>query len=73
MAKQWLQKARASMESKGTVGEFTRKARAKGMSVQEYASDVVDKYKGNAATPAQKKLLKQAMFAKTMKKIAGKK
>ena len=70
MAKQWLQKARESMESKGTVGEFTRKAEAKGMSVQAYANDVVDKYRGKAATPAQKKLLKQAMFAKTMKKIS---
>jgi len=33
----WLGKARKRMEKKGTVGTFSAKAAAKGMSTQEYA------------------------------------
>jgi len=33
----WMQKARDAMKRKGTVGLFTRKAQAAGMSTQAYA------------------------------------
>lgn len=35
----WMQKARAAMKRKGTVGLFTRKAQAAGKSTQEYARE----------------------------------
>ena len=49
-------------------GVFTRKAKAKGMSVQRYAKYVIKKYKGNTKNKKQLKLLRQAVFAKTAKK-----
>jgi len=42
-------------------GVFTKKAKAKGKSVQAYAREVIRKYKG---TGRQTKLLRQAVFAR---------
>ena len=42
-------------------GAFTKKAKAKGKSVQAYAREVIRKYKG---TGRQTKLLRQAVFAR---------
>ena len=49
-------------------GVFTKKARARGLSVQQYASHVIKKYKGKTKNKKQLKLLRQAVFAKTTKK-----
>lgn len=35
----WMQGARDAMEKHGTVGLFTKKAKAKGKSAQEYARE----------------------------------
>ena len=42
-------------------GVFTKKAKAKGKSVQAYAREVIKKYKG---TGRQTRLLRQAVFAR---------
>ena len=42
-------------------GVFTKKAKARGKSVQSYAKEVIRKYKG---TGRQTKLLRQAVFAR---------
>lgn len=63
--KGWLDEARRRMERKGTVGAFTRQARQHGMSVQEFASEVLrnpERY--------SEKTVKRARFAKTMGRIA---
>jgi len=57
--KHWLQSARKSMEKHHTVGLFTRKAKAAGESVREYA---MDKY------TAPGKLGKEARFAAALEK-----
>ena len=49
-------------------GVFTRKAKKKGMSVQKYAAYIIKKYKGKTKNKQQLKLLRQAVFAKTVKK-----
>lgn len=41
MAKKWIQKSKRRMEQKGTVGAFSRKAKAAGMSTKAYASKVM--------------------------------
>ena len=53
MAK-WMQKARESMEKRGTVGKFGRKAKKAGMSTQAFARK--EKHAGG-------KLGKEANFA----------
>lgn len=63
---QFLQKARASMERKGTVGAFTRSSEKAGESVQEHASEVLSN--PNASTRDRKR----AQFAENMKAIARK-
>lgn len=50
----WMQGAREAMEKHGTVGLFTKKAKAAGMSTEEYAEK---EYK------APGKLGKEARFA----------
>ncbi len=65
MAKKWLQKARASMERKGTVGAFTKSAKKAGKSVGAHARSVLKK--GSKASTTQKK---RAQFALNMQKIA---
>ena len=47
-------------------GLFTKKAKAKGEGVQEYASEVIAKKKG---TGKGGKLLKEALFARTMARM----
>lgn len=49
-------------------GVFTKKAKMKKMSVQQYARYVIKKYKGKTKNKKQLKLLRQAVFAKTAKK-----
>lgn len=49
-------------------GVFTRKARKNKMSVQKYARYIIKKYKGKTKNKRQLKLLRQAVFAKTVKK-----
>lgn len=61
MAEKFLQKARESMEKRGTVGLFTRKAKAAGKSVQEFARE---------KSGAKGKLGKEARFARTMGSLA---
>jgi hypothetical protein len=51
----WMQKARDAMKRKGTVGLFGRKAKAAGMTTQEYATKEYD---------APGVLGKEARFAK---------
>ncbi len=66
----WLKKADASMKRRGTEGLFTKKAHAKGKSVQAYAREVIRKYKGK--TNGNKKslrLLRQAVFARNAGKF----
>lgn len=62
MAEKFLQKANAEMERKGTKGLFTRKAKAAGKSVQEFARE---------KSGAKGKLGKEARFARTMGKMHG--
>tara|TARA_Y100001963_G_C6414097_1_gene279753 strand:- start:281 stop:490 length:210 start_codon:yes stop_codon:yes gene_type:complete len=57
---------------KSREGLFTRKAKAKGKSVQGYASEVIRRLKGKTKTEAEKTLLKQAVFAKNASKWAKK-
>ncbi len=49
-------------------GVFTRKAKKKNMTVQQYAKYIIKKYKGKTKNKKQLKLLRQAVFAKTAKK-----
>ena len=49
-------------------GVFTKKAKKRNMSVQQYARYVIKKYKGKTKNKKQLKLLRQAVFAKTAKK-----
>ena len=62
---QFLQKARASMEKKGTVGAFTKSSEQAGQSVQEHASSVL----GDPGASTKQK--KRAQFAKNMQAIAN--
>ena len=49
-------------------GAFTKKAKAKGMSVQSYATKVIKDLKGKTnGDKAKVKLLRQAVFAKNAK------
>jgi len=67
--KKWLQKAVASMKRRGTVGAFTRQAKAKGMGVQAYASYVIRRFKGKPnLTASQKTLFRRAVFARNMRR-----
>lgn len=62
---EFIRAAVRSMERRGTKGEFTRKAKAAGMGVQEYARHVLaNKERYDAKTR------KQAAFAKAMGTIA---
>ena len=49
-------------------GVFTKKAKKKNMTVQQYAKYIIKKYKGKTKNKKQLKLLRQAVFAKTAKK-----
>jgi len=49
-------------------GVFTSKAKRNKMSVQKYATYIIKKYKGKTRNKRQLKLLRQAVFAKTVKK-----
>jgi len=49
-------------------GVFTRKAKKKNMTVQQYAKYIIKKYKSKTKNKKQLKLLRQAVFAKTAKK-----
>ena len=50
-------------------GLFTKKAKAKGEGVQEYASEVISKSKKKPAGSKGSKLLKEALFARTMARM----
>jgi len=65
--KKWIQKARAKMEQKGTVGAFTKSAKKAGKSVAGQAASVLKK--GSKASSLEKK---RAVFAQNMRKIARK-
>lgn len=66
MAK-WLSKARRAMEKGGTVGGFTRQAKAAGSTVPKYAARVL-------STPSAhtKRTVRRARFARTMEEIGAK-
>jgi len=64
--KNWLNSVNKKMKKKGTVGAFTKQAKAKHMSVQGYAKKVIKKYKGKKNTPSQTRLLRRAVFARNM-------
>jgi hypothetical protein len=54
--KDWMQKAEAEMEKKGTVGLFTKKAKAKGMTTVQFADEVLsnpDNYSEKTRKEAQ--------------------
>ena len=65
----WLQEAEKEMQKEGTEGKFTEKAKRAGKSVSAYANDIIAKYKGKTKTPAQLKLLREAVFAKNAQKF----
>ena len=50
-----------------TEGLFSRKAKARGKTVQAYAVEVIKKYRGKTTSPEQVKLLRQAVFARNAK------
>ena len=54
-------------------GVFTAKARRAGKSTQGYANDVINRLKGKTKTEAQRRLLRQAVLAKTFGKFRPKK
>ena len=63
------------MERRGTEGAFTRQAAAHKMGVQPYAAKVIKDMKrkdrsGKKLTAADKKLLRRAVFARNMGRIA---
>jgi hypothetical protein len=62
----FIQKANKRMEQKGTKGLFTRKAKAAGMGVQEYARHILSSVHASAT------LKKEASFAKAMGHISKK-
>lgn len=55
--KNWIAKARASMERKGTVGAFRKQAEQAGMSTLAYARKVL------ASDTADTKTKRRALFA----------
>lgn len=66
VAKDWIKSVNKNMKRKGTVGAFTKQAKAKKMSVQAYAKKVIKDRKGKKNTPAQTRLLRRAVFARNM-------
>ncbi len=68
--KKWLQKARARMERKGTVGAFTAYCKRKGYSGVTQAC--INEAKREAKKTGNTTLLKRAIFAQNVKKIARK-
>ena len=64
MADKWMQEAFAHNK-----GKFSAKAKKAGMSTQAYASKVTSKAKKGKVNT---KLLREALLAKTAKKIANK-
>ena len=73
MGKDWIQDVEKEMKKDGTEGAFSAKAKRAGKSTHAYALEVVKKYKGKDNTPAQSKLLKQAVLALNFEKMADKK
>ena len=53
-------------------GVFAAKAKRAGKSTSAYATSVVKKLKGKTNSPAERRLLKQAVLAKTFKKYRPK-
>jgi len=66
--KKWLQKARARMERKGTVGAFTRWCKAHGFGGVTQAC--INSAISQARRTGNTTLLKRAVFARNVKKIA---
>lgn len=62
----WIKKAVPAKNR----GLFKRKAKAEGESTKEYASEVIDKSKESGEKGS--KLLKEALFARTMARMKGK-
>lgn len=62
MAK-WIQKARAKMKAKGTIGSFSRAAKKAGKNTAAFAASVLKK--GSKASPAMRK---KANFARNVRK-----
>jgi len=54
-------------------GAFSAKAKRAGKSTGAYANDVVNRLKGKTKTEAQRRLLRQAVLAKTFSKLRPKK
>ena len=69
----WIGKATKSMKKRGTTGSFTAMAKRKGKSASTYANEVIRKYKGKKKTPAQLKLFRRAVFARSMERMRRKK
>tara|TARA_R110000765_G_scaffold152298_3_gene255095 strand:+ start:2516 stop:2755 length:240 start_codon:yes stop_codon:yes gene_type:complete len=67
--KNWLKSANKSMKKKGTIGSFSREAKARGKSVPTYARQVIKKLKGKPKTPNQTRLLRRAVFANNAQKF----
>jgi len=55
----WMQQARQRMEQKGTVGAFTRQAKARGMTPTQFANYVLS-HKNRFSTTT----IRRAVFAK---------
>jgi len=66
----WLQEARERMERKGTVGKFTRYCIRKGYKGVTQAC--INEAKREARKTGNTELLKEAVFAQNVRKIAKK-
>ena len=61
--RQWIQKAVSNMKKNGTVGAFTKQAKARGMSPMEFARKVKNNPSAYDTTT-----VKRAMFALNARK-----
>ena len=68
--KYWLQEAKERMEKKGTVGKFTRYCIRKGYKGVTQAC--INEAKQEARKTGNTELLKEAVFAQNVRKIAKK-
>jgi len=66
MTNNFIQKANKKSSKKGREGVFKKKAEKHGMSTKAYANKVIRDLKGNTKNETQKRLLKQAVYAKTL-------
>jgi len=66
MTNNFIQKANKKSLKKGREGVFKKKAEKQGMSTKAYANKVIRDLKGNTKNETQKRLLKQAVYAKNL-------